>query len=281
MSAFFRQPGVDLFLTTTANEVSGAVYRLFKASSPEDPSFFEELVWVANDRVALIDILGRRGVPRPLASGIAAVASPVSRLVRGFIGFATPPRSERRDTAITFHREDVDARFDDLWARVSSSPGLRVRRDAAMLRWYLSDPDAAAEPTIVAVADDDGLVGYAVLARHCPATGTAQVRILDLVVRPGGEPAVAALLGGAVAHSRELGVGLVYCPPCGASLAAALHALRPHRLPHPHPLHFMRAAEAAKTAGLASRGVWQATGLDGDTPFCIENHPVSGLRSPG
>ena len=284
MSAFFRQPGVDLFLSTTANEASGSIYRLFKAAVPEDPSFSEELVWVGDDRVALRNMLTRRKVPATVANGLAALAAPASRLARRLTGFATPPRGHGHDAVLTLHPGDLDARFDELWARVETAPGLRVRRDAATLRWYLSDPDAGGDPTIFAVTDEGGLVGYAVVARHRPAADTAaQMRILDLVVRPGGERVVPTLVRRVLARAREVGVGvgLVYCAPCGAALAGELKALRPHRLRHAHPLHFLRAAQHARTASLASPGIWQATGLDGDTPLCIENVPVSAARSPG
>jgi hypothetical protein len=122
----------------------------------------------------------------------------------------------------------VDVRFDRLWARVASAPGLRVRRDAASLRWYLSDPDAGGVPVIFAMAEGDELVGYAVVARHRPhGAAGAQLRILDMVVRPGGEKTVRPLLSRVLAHARETGAGLVYCAPCGASLAGELKALGP------------------------------------------------------
>ena len=56
----------------------------------------------------------------------------------------------------------------------------------------------------------------------------------------------------------------------GAALAAQLKRLRPYVLRHARTSHLLRAARPAETAELARAGVWQATALDGDTPFCIE-----------
>lgn len=270
MSAFFRQPGVEIHLTTTANALSGPIYRLFKAAVPEDDSFVEQLVWVADDRAALRDMMVRRSVPPSMAVGLAALASPASRLVRRLSGFAHPPRGTGEAAVLTLRPGEVDSRWDDLWSRVATAPGLRVQRDAAALRWYLSDPDAGSDAIVFAIGDEQGLVGYTAVGRHIPYGGAPQLRLLDLMVRPGGDHAVAPLLRRVLAHGREVGVGFVHSESCGAALAAQLKPMRPHRLRHAHPTHFVKASGHGETAKLASRGIWQATGLDGDTPFCIE-----------
>jgi hypothetical protein len=272
MSVFFRQQGIDLFLSTTANALSEPIYRLFKAVVPEDPSFSRGLVWIADDRAALRDTLAQVGVPRGLASSLAEIASPASRLVRRVTGFATVPRHESYEAVQMLGLHDLDERFDRLWDRLASASGLRVRRDAASLRWYFSDPDAGGVPVLFTVTDGEGLVGYAAAARHRPpGVKSTQMRILDMVVRPGGERAVPPLLRAVLAHARESGVGLVYSAPCGGVLAEQLGALHPYSHRHAYAAHFLRAAPRTATASLTAPGIWHATALDGDTPFCIEH----------
>jgi len=286
MSAFFRQRGVDIFLNTTANEFSEPIYRLFKAAAPADSSFSEGLVWVANDRIALRDTFAHAGLPRALAGFLAAACAPASLLVRSLTGFAKPPRHTSTDAVLEFRPDQIDARFDRLWEQVAAAPGLRVRRDAARLRWYLSDPDAGSVPVIFALADEEGLLGYAAAARHRSATAPrTQMRIIDLVVRPGAARAVPVLLQRVLAHARDTGAGLVFCAPGGASLATELKTLRPYRLRHSYASHLLRASQGSDTARLAAPGVWEATALDGDAPFCIENAGIGALvsasRQPG
>jgi hypothetical protein len=271
MSAFFRQPRVEVFLTTTANALSEPIYRLFKAEVPQDPSFSEGLVWVADDRLAIRDTLTQAGMPRMLSESVATIGSPAAGLLRALTGFATPPDAEFQDAVIALAPHELDARFDQLCTRVAGAPGLRVRRDAATLRWYLSDPDAGAIPTIIAAADDEGLLGYAVAApQRPPGTAAAHLRIIDFVVRPGAERAIPILLRRVLVHARELGIGVVYCVPCGASLWRELKLLRPYSHRHAYAAHFVRAAERRATAALTAPSVWHATGLDGDAPLCIE-----------
>lgn len=274
MRAFFRQPGVDLFVNTTANEASGAIYRLYKAETPADASFAEGLFWVADDRIALRDALRNRGVAKPPAALLAAAFAPLSRLVRAVVGFARPPRGRSGDAVLKLAPGELDARFDELWERVAAAPGLRAQRDGATLRWYLGDPDTPGNPTVFATADAEGLTGYAAVVQHCPpGTVTTQVRILDFVLRPGAEHAAPALLARTLAHAREVRAGLIFCPQGGAALAAQLKPLRPYVLRYGSPSHFVRSARGADTAQYARAGVWQATALDGDTPFCIEYSP--------
>jgi hypothetical protein len=104
-----------------------------------------------------------------------------------------------------------------------------------------------------------------------PGTVTTQVRILDFIVRPGADDAAPALLARVVAHAREVGAGLVYSPPGGRAFSAQLKPLRPYVDRHTGASHMLRATRRADTANLARTGVWQATALDGDTPFCVEN----------
>jgi hypothetical protein len=271
MSAFFRQQGVELFLSTTANALSDPIYRLFKAAVPEGASFCEGLVWVADDRRALHGTLVKAGLPQALAGGLAAVTAPAARVARALTGFATAPRDARAAAVSLMSPADIDERFDELWRRVSAAPGLRVVRDAATLRWYFSDPDAGSEPVLFALSDEEGLVGYAAAVRHRPAEAPAsQLRILDLVVRPGEERAIPTLLCRVLSYARDASVGLVYCPPCGAPIAQTLKSLHPYTHHHDYASHYLRASERGRTAALTGAGTWQATGLDGDTPFCIE-----------
>ena len=282
MTAFFRQPRVELFMSTTANAASEPIYRLFKAEVPKDASFSRGYVWVADDRRVIEDVLARAPIPHAVTHGLAALAAPVSRLARSASGFAAGPRERAAAHApLAFAPAELDERFDRFCETLAAAPGLRVRRNAAALRWYLSDPDAGGVPRVFAIPDERGeLIGYAATALHRPAeTAAAQLRILDLVVRPGDENAVAPLLEAVLAYARETGAGLVYCPPGGAALAAQLEKSRPYTHVHVHASHFVRAAKRGDTDAFIAPSVWQATGLDGDTPFCIEHEPTAPRRT--
>ena len=270
LRAFFKQKGVALFLSTTANPASDPLYRMFKAEPPVDASFSEGYAWVASDRRAIQAVLSRRGTHPMLARAVSHAAAPVARATRRLSGFARIPHHPDTEAVAVLQPADVDEWFDKLWALRAAQPGLQVQRDAASLRWYLRDPDAG-DAVVLALSDQDGLRGYVAAAPHAPGgTGATELRILDVAIRPGDTGAIAPLLRRAVLHARSVGAGLIYAAPCGAALAAELTALRPHRHGHAHAAHFLRARKRAETGRYTGPGVWLATGLDGDTPFCIE-----------
>ena len=271
LQAWFKQPEVGLFLSTTANAESEELYRLCKAEPPADASFRTGLVWVGADRPAVAARLDARGVP--LARPLSIFGGPASRVARRLTGRARVPRHPGVAEVRARGVEAIDHRYDALGALLAAEPGLHLRRDAVTLRWMLSDPDAPA-PVLLEVERDGHLVGWAVCATHHPADRTGpQVRLLDLVVAPGRAGLVPALLRAAADLARRAGAGLLYAPPCGAELSATLHALGAEAHPRAHQSHWIRAKNREDTARFVAAGVWRATGLDGDVPFCLEGQP--------
>lgn len=270
MSAFFRQANVELFCSTTANAASVAVYRLFKAAVPEDESFREELAWIADDAAVLRSLMEKRGVPQGLSAALAGACAAPSGLVRRALRYAEPGRSAPFDVR-EVRADEIDERFDTLWSELARTPGLRVKRDARALRWYLADPDAVTPPVLFAAFDESTLIGYAIAAPSWPAEARApELVIADVLVRPGGERALGALVRATVAHARRRGIGWVYARSFGEALTSALKTLRPLVRRKAEPTHYVRAARRGETASFTAPGVWHATTLDGDSPFCFE-----------
>lgn len=258
LTAFFKQAGPEIFLTASANGESEAAYRSFKAEAPAGAGFAQGTVWVIRDAVALRE----RGLPSVLA--------PFSRLARLFSGRARVPRARGSAQVQRLRPAEIDARFDRLWAQVGARPGLRRARDAASLRWTLTDPDQRPGAAAFALERDGALAGYALVAPHQPSpTRGLQLRLVDLCTAEGQEAAAGPLLARAAEHARELGAGLLYAPPCGAELAALLVGRGGRPLVRDHHSHFLRARKRADTPPLVAEGRWAATGLDGDIPFVL------------
>lgn len=275
MRAFFDQPGVELFLTTTANEQSAPVYRLFKSEAPRDSSFAEGLMWIGDDAAAMVDVTCAAGLPRA-AGKLMAFGAPVAHAVRTVTGFAHPGTRSGGATVRKVTPAELGPQFDRFFARMTAQPGLRVKRDVARLRWYFTDPDAVSTPEIFALARGDDIAGYALVARCQSRRDVAagvrgqaitQLRFVDLLVEPGQEAGLRALVCEVVAHGRKNGIGFVYAPPCGTALARELKRLRPSVYRRPGETHFLRTRKLADLPRVVAPGVWDATGLDGDTPL--------------
>jgi hypothetical protein len=270
MRVWLRQPGVALFLSTTANEASRGVYELYGARSPAEPCFREGYIWAADEGDLLREGLERLGAPPGAARALGRTLGPVARGVGGVTRVTRPRATRFRGEVREVAPRDVGAAFDALARRLRATGALQVSRDAAALRWYLSDPDATAAPCVLGAFDAEGLAAYTIGGRHCaPGRRVSELRVLDLAFRPDAADAVGPLLAGLVARAREVGAGLVYCPPCGPQLAPVLRAHRPYLHPLAHARHYLRAGDAAIQAELDRPGAWHATGLDGDSPFAL------------
>lgn len=270
MSAFFRQPDIDLFMTTTANDESEPVYRMFKSKTPADECFSEGYVWMADDRAVLTQAVDRIGTGRGVLGPLAKSLSPAVRAVRRATRYATPPPTG--GNVMVLEPEEMHSDFDTIGKQLNATGALLINRNAAALRWYMADPDSGATPLLVAAFDDEGLAGYGIGARHQPRREKlAHLRLLDLVVRPGAENMLGALVHRLVTEAEARALGAVYCPPTGAQLAPLLRKLRPHIRRHHEQAHYLRTADASLADEMVREGVWHATGLDGDTPFLIRN----------
>lgn len=266
--AWLRQPGVALFMSTTANEASRGVYTLFGARSPADECFTEGYAWLADEGDLLGEVLGRMGAPPAQGEPAGHLLAPLARLARRAVDVRRPRVAAFDGEIRAVAPHEVGAEFDRLGERLRASGALQVRRDAAALRWYLADPDAPGSPCVLGAFDARGLAGYAMARLHrAPMRRVTELRVLDFVFRPGSADAVGPLLARLVGHARQAGAGLVYCPPCGPQLATVLRAHRPYVNRLVHPRHYLRAMRAGLQDELARPGAWHATGLDGDAAF--------------
>ena len=142
---------------------------------------------------------GPLGVPGRAARALALTArAAVDRARRG------GPAAETSGVEVR-SVDGFDARFDALWGRVADAFDFAVVRDAARLRWRYGDPRGG--PARVLTADDGGeLAGYAVLRER-----EASVSIIDLLVAPGRDDVLAALIRRTVQLARADGAATVEC----------------------------------------------------------------------
>jgi hypothetical protein len=270
LRAWYLQPEVELFLTTTANRESEAHYRMFGSSTPEEASFASGLAWVGRDEAAVSELLSKRGVS-PLGARLgAALGGPAVWAARHLTRIGDLPRAAENADVRCVPLERVDERFTAVWERHRERPGLALVRDAAHLRWTLSDPDARSEPVIFGAFERGELRAWAIAASHHPTHSPEEhLRLLDLVAPDGQRAQVAGLLHALLDHSRRTGASLLYCPPVGRELHALLYGLGGLAVKRESASHFLRARKRKQTGRYLDDGSWRATGLDGDSPLCL------------
>lgn len=172
---------------------------------------------------------------------------------------------------------DIDARFDAFWGALAAEGRLTARRDAASLRWRMSDPDRTLDPFLLAWMEGGHIAGYA-LAQIVKINETTapDMEIIDVVaLKHCADHAIPALVGSLLRNAPRLGVARVRLSVVTAELERRLSrlpgAMRMRRHQHGHA----RLTEAG--LGLSSR--WRLTPYDGDYGFCLRSPPRPQARS--
>lgn len=180
-------------------------------------------------------------------------------------------RDERVRRLVPRSVEVFDDAHDRLWTRVRDRFGCAVERDASYLNWkYVAQPGQSFRR--VEVRDGDEVRGVCVWSVHEPDGRHAYRRgwILDLVVDPTDDVAIAALLRAVCASAVAAGVDLLECDLLGRHLA---QRLRRHGFVRGAQTRHLRVstagADAAVAALMRSPEAWYATrgDSDGDHPW--------------
>ena len=266
LRAFFKQKDVDVCVSTTANAASGPVYAMFKAGAPEHPCFQQARMWVVDDGPLVSLALQKAGLPAlPVPGGL------VGRLRRR-LGLLHPT-GRRFDGDLTAHTAaDLPADLDPHFRHVESDGRLHSRRSTRVLRWLMSDPDGGDVPTLFVARNTAGIQGTLLTIGHrAPEHPFGQRRVVDLTVTHSAYalPTTSALLQAAVAHGRPLGAAVLYAPACGPRVSALLASHGGHPVAREAPAHYARAKKRRTLPDLLDS--WEATGLSGDSPLCLQS----------
>lgn len=116
-----------------------------------------------------------------------------------------------------------DARFDRLWKRVKRDYTAITLRNAATLNWrYRTHPDTSY--SVLAIPDAGEIRGYLVLStfRRGPRL---RAGIVDLLTRPGDDPAIDDLIAAALRTARKEGADRIGCFVTGTPIETAVRRL--------------------------------------------------------
>lgn len=166
---------------------------------------------------------------------------------------------------------DIDARFDAFWGALMAEGRMTARRDAAALRWRMSDPDRTLDPFLLVWQEDGHIAAYALAQVVKVDEATApDLEIIDLVaLKHCADRAMPALVSALVRNGARLGVARVRLSLVSREMERRLSSvpglIRTRRHLHGH------ARFTPEGLGLSSR--WRLTPYDGDYGFCLRSPP--------
>lgn len=264
-AAFYRQPSVDIYLTTTAIEPVAKISRAFKADPLPQADYDTVLFWVLRPYCFAKALLQRLGVGNTISAIVAPFAS-VAITADRILHRRRPgkPADGFVVKDITVH--EIGDEFEALWnEKRAESHQLLADRSAAVLRWHFEIPGDRGSTRVLCCHQDDKLVGYAVV-RHDPgANGTQKTMVADMLVQQDKPEVVEALWHAAYKCAKQAGSDVFEVLGFPNSIRRPCSAWRPYQRKYPACPFYYRGANPELHTRLSDSAAWNASPFDGDT----------------
>jgi hypothetical protein len=265
VAAFFRQKGIDLFVSTSAIEAVGKIALAFKSSRLPQPDYETALFWVLRPYSfarGLMKKLELDPAPARIGSIVAALAIGANKIVCG-----RWPR--RASTSFTIDEIGIDHIGDDfqtLWnEKQKKGCRLLADRSPATLRWHFEIPGDRGCVRVLCCYNNGELAGYAVVRSDTNQENGLRTSIIaDLVARNDDPEVVRALWVAAYDHARDAGsdtLEVLGFPPAIRGVGAEWN---PYRRKYPACPFYYKAADTELHKTLADGAAWYASPFDGD-----------------
>ena len=264
-AAFYRQPFVDLYLTTTAIEAVGKIAKTFR-SSPLPQIDYEVLFWVLRSQPFAQEVIAKLqlgpGVSR-LACAIATLAVGTDKALRR----RWPRRRELSLTVRQISAAEIGDDFQTLWeAKLHEAPRLLADRSPGTLRWHCQTPSDEGSTAVFCCYSGKELLGY-VVVRDDPATtrGLRRSFVVDMIAKNDDPVTLNALCVAAYRHAKHIGSHILEILGFPPILRAVFSQSAPYLRKYPSCPFYYKAADPALHQTLADPSLWYASPFDGDT----------------
>jgi hypothetical protein len=263
MEEFFTQPGVDLYISTTANASAEPICRTFAARVPVG-DWQASAYWVTGYRGFARRALQQLGVP--LAAALALPASVGLWLKDSLFARALPVPSSG---AVVSTADRFDSRFDVFWEeQVRQGPDtLLATRDSRALTWHYASPLRRGRLWIFTAVRNGLLRAYCVLNRQDWGQGGRRMRLVDYQTLEPDVDLLPELLQPALRRCAAEGFYVLEHLGCGLPSMRSFDQFAPHRHRRSNWPFYYQAADPALAAELSRPEVWQPSSYDGDASF--------------
>jgi hypothetical protein len=267
MEEFFTQPGVDLFISTTANANAEPVCATFATRIPlgqwDRASF-----WVTSYPGFANTALRMKKIPA--ASLLAPVAAAALSL-RNTFAKRKLPADPPPGYDIAFASDHFDARFDTFWAElVALHPAkLLAVRDSAALNWHYALPIRRGKLWITTATDAHSrLRAYCIFKQqdHQPS-GLRRMRLIDYQTLETDADLLPALLKPALARCAKEKIHVLENTGHGVPKMHCFDHHAPHQRPLLHWKFYFKATDPSVDRELSNPQLWDPSNYDGDGSF--------------
>src|SRR3989338_2039787 len=278
LKGYFIQTGIDIFISSTANEVSGAIFDALKVPKFQVGNYNTMYYFLINPSNVAYAFLRRR-MPFFFARPVATFAGAILAFwfyLRDMVAFGR----SNMVTSINHHTrtgvgvkivekslKDLDETYDAFWefARNQKDQLIFLRTREA-LRWHFAESGNWGAPSVFCYYEEDRMLGYAIIDKHFEKeNGILRFRCVDILTLEDKKEIIKRLIGAAYTRAKKEGADLLVCYFFPASVRKVIGALAHMRRKRSGGV-YMRILNPK----LSSRDVmrkWYATCADGDSAF--------------
>jgi hypothetical protein len=264
VAAFHRQKSIDLYLTTTASEMTGKIVRAFK-SDPLCQADYGTLVWVLRPYPLARAVFKDLGIgPRTarIAGVLASAAIGADKILRRRWPRQTPKIVAAKEIKVS----DIGDDFQALWMeKLRESPRLLFAdRSPAALRWHFGS-SREANVRLLCCYSDGELLGYAAVRKEQNrANGLQTTIVADMLAKQDDPGVVRSLWAAAYENAKREGSHILRVIGFPHAIRRLCLQWRPYLdIEAVHPFYY-RAAEPILHKTLSDGLTWYATAFDGD-----------------
>jgi len=266
VAAFHRQRAVDLYLTTTASEVTGKITRAFKSDPLPQADYKELLFWVLRPypfaRVVTENLKLRPTIGR-LGALLASLVIGADTILRR----RWPRQYANGFTVSEISTSEIGDDFQALWlAKLKERPHLLLAdRSPAALRWHFESCTDAATVRILCCYKKAELLGYAVLRNERSQANGLRVSIIaDMLAKQDDPVIVRSLWAAAYDYARREDSHVLQILGFPSCIRELCRQWRPYLTTDPVLPFYYKAAEPMLHKTLSDGMAWYATPFDGD-----------------
>lgn len=270
VGSFFRQPGVDLFVDSTASPAAGKVMKAFKAQQLPQSDYHEVLFWVLDSHAFLLAAMNKM----QMSPGLGKIGSWLGLpAMKGNILFRRgwPRRSAERFSCRLLRVEEIGDDFQDLWLRkVQERPRLLACRTPEVLRWHFLVPQARRTAHVLACYRESRLVGYLILQIGSTSPlGLRKAFVADLIVLGDKPEVIAELFVSAYDLAKKEGCHVLEVEGFPEEVRQVCRTWKPFSRKYPACTFYYKTDHALLMEPLKLEESWYACPLDGDTTLSL------------
>ena len=264
VAAFYGQPNIDLFLSTTLPSL-GRFANAFQVETLPQQNYSTVLFWVLDARHfadAVVWHLGVTGRLRTLGGMLGSLALRADTMACR----RRPRRASSKFQISEIPVSEIGDDFEALWRKkLAEKPRLLADRNPAILRWHFTLPGSRKDTNVFRCESQGRLVGYAILRRETDPPGLRRCTLGDILVE-GDDPEIAASL---VARGYQLALdyGCHTFEVLGYPkfVRQVFQQGKPYSRDYPACPYFFKASDRRLHGVLTNGESWYASPLDGDT----------------